>query len=71
MSMTNADKLKAFALGGGVALAIAFFFVVMQRLSTGAWSIDIPGLTMLFGIGGVFGLILSSINSKSRKKKRR
>ena len=70
MSKSRISKAKAFAIGGGIALAIALLFVTMQRLSTGTWNFDAAGLSMLFAIGGVFGLILSSINSKGRKKKR-
>lgn len=67
----GASKGMAFVIGGSLFLAIALFFVGMQYLSTRRLEYDVASLVMLFGIGGVFAVILSSVNDKSRRKKKK
>ena len=69
MSKTSAAKGKAFVIGGFSVLAIAAVFIAMRYLATGELDYDIANLAMLFGIGGVFALILSSVNRKGRRKR--
>lgn len=69
MSKTRVAKGKAFAIGGLSVLALAMVFVAMRYLATGELEYDVASLTMLFGIGGVFAIILSSVNSKRRRKR--
>jgi hypothetical protein len=70
MSKSRTSKGKAFVLGGLAVLAIAMIFVLLRYLTTGEFVYDLANLTMLFGIGGVFALILSSVNSKGRRKRK-
>lgn len=60
-------RLSAFMRGGLCAWAVTFLVFVFAALTGGDAFINLGGLLMVFGAGGLVGLVLRAVYAKGRR----